>query len=133
MTKTYTLSNGREVKVTAKNKRVSKHWGTEHYAYTIVIDVDGDSYKTTYHDSGMNYVRGVSYPKTLIGNAVNCILLDADSYDCNPTLVDFLDEYGYDSEGDEGRKAFEGCREAYEAMNRLLGRNERNELVELTD
>lgn len=133
MTKTYTLSSGTQVKVTAKNKRVSNHWGHLHYAYTIVIDVDGDTYKTTFHDSGMNYSRGVSYPKDLINSAVNCTMLDADSYDHNPTLEEFLDEYGYDWEDENGYKAFAGCREAYERISRMLTLDEQNELVEMTD
>ena len=134
MTKTYELKTGKQVKVSASHKRKSVTWGQEHFAYTIEMSVGDEKYRTTFHDSAMHYPYGHATTQ-MIDSAVNCTILDADSYDHNRTFQDFCDEYGYDLELDEknARNAFEGCREAYEALERLLTQDEMNELVEMTD
>lgn len=132
MTKIYTLSTGKQVKVTAKNKRVAKKFfGQEHYAYTITIEVDDKVFKTTFHDSINNYRRGKGATSEMIDTAVDCIGMDYDSYDYNPDLNDFLDEYGYDPEEDKGRKVYEACKATFNALNQMFTREEMGELSDI--
>lgn len=132
MTKTYTLSNGTEVKVTAKNKRVAKKFmDAEHYAYTITIEVDDKMFKTTFHDSVRNYQFGKGATKEMIDTALDCILMDYDSYDYNQNLQDFMDEYGYDPEDNTGEKVFNACKATFNALNEMFSREDLNELNEM--
>ena len=134
MTKTYDLPDGRKAKVTAKNKRVAKKFhGAEHYAYTITIEVDDKMFKTTYHDSIHNYRAGVGATEAMIDNALYCILMDYDSYDFNPSLQDFMDEYGYDPEEDKGEKVFYACKATFEGLNAMFSREDLNALNKAVD
>ena len=133
MTKTYTLSNGKTVKVTAKNKRKSTKWGQEHFAYTLTMEVDDKMYKTTFHDSAVNCWHGIGATEKMIDSAIYCIIMDYDSYDYNPVLEDFIDEYGYDPEEKTGRIVYEDCKATYEALNQMFTRSEMEELYDLAD
>lgn len=134
MTKTYDLPDGRKVKVTAKNKRVAKKFmNAEHYAYTITVEVDDKMFKTTFHDSVRNYQLGKGATKEMIDNALDCILMDSDSYDYNRNLQDFMDEYGYDPEENTGEKVFNACKATYEALSIMMTREEMNDLVEVLE
>ena len=133
MTKTYTLSTGKAVKVTAKNKRKSKKWGQEHYAYTFTLEADDKMYKDTFHDSAINFIRGIGATKEMIDSIVYCVIMDYDSYDYNPDLDDFINEYGYDREESTGRNVYESCRATYEALNQMFTRAELEELYNLAD
>jgi len=132
MVQTFNI-NGREVKVTAKNKRVAKKWGGAHYAYTITIEVDDKLFKTTFHDSVMNYMRRQGMTKETLYTALDCIFMDYDSYDYNPNLGDFMDEYGYDPEEDEGEKVFNACKQTYNALNAMFSREDLNAFTEAVD
>lgn len=133
MTKTYTLRDGSTFTVTAKNKRKSKHWGQEHFAYTIVIERDGLTYKTTYHDSAMNFYHNQGATEQMINSALNCVVMDYYAYDSNRDFNDFIDEYGYDYEDENGVKAYNGCFEAYTYLKRLFSIEEIDEIAEMTD
>ena len=133
MTKTYTLKSGEQFTVTAKNKRKSNHWGQEHFAYTIVIERDGLTYKTTYHDSAMNFYHNQGATEQMINSALNCVVMDYYAYDSNDALYDFLNEYGYDYEDDKGIKAYIGCFEAYIYLSRMFSIEEIDEISEMTD
>ena len=127
MVHTYTLDNGKKVKVTAKNKRVAKKFfNKEHYAYTIVVEAEGTdiAFKTTYHDSIANYSNGVKCTKDTIDNAVYCIILDADSFRNEPNENDFLREYGYDEDEAQGHKVFNACRDTYKVLYTMLSEEE---------
>lgn len=124
MTKTYTLSNGKVVKATAKNKRVTKKFhGREHYSYTIVLESDGHYFKTTYHDSVYNYNHNKGATEETINDAVYCIVLDADSYIANPDYNEFVNEFGYDDEK-TGRKAYEACKKTFEGLSAMFTEDE---------
>lgn len=134
MTKTYELPNGTKVKVTAKNKRVAKKFmNAEHYAYTITIEVGDKMFKTTYHDSIRNYNIGKGATEEMIDTALDCILMDYDSYDYNPDLNDFMDEYGYDPEDDKGEKVYKACKATFEALNAMFTRKELEDLTNMVD
>jgi hypothetical protein len=134
MTKTYELPNGTKVKVTAKNKRVAKKFmNAEHYAYTITIEVGDKMFKTTYHDSIRNYQLGKGATKEMIDTALDCILMDYDSYDYNPDLNDFMDEYGYDPEDDKGEKVYKACKATFDALNAMFTRQELEDLANMVD
>lgn len=134
MTKTYELPNGTKVKVTAKNKRVAKKFmNAEHYAYTITIEVGDKMFKTTYHDSIRNYNIGKGATEEMIDTALDCILMDYDSYDYNPDLNDFMDEYGYDPEDDKGEKVYKACKATFDALNAMFTRQELEDLTNMVD
>jgi hypothetical protein len=134
MTKTYELPNGTKVKVTAKNKRVAKRFmNAEHYAYTITIEVGDKMFKTTYHDSIRNYNIGKGATEEMIDTALDCILMDYDSYDYNPDLNDFMDEYGYDPEDDKGEKVYKACKATFDALNAMFTRQELEDLTNMVD
>lgn len=134
MTKTYELPNGTKVKVTAKNKRVAKKFmNAEHYAYTITIEVGDKMFKTTYHDSIRNYNIGKGATEEMIDTALDCILMDYDSYDYNPDLNDFMDEYGYDPEDDKGEKVYKACKATFNALNAMFTRQELEDLTNMVD
>lgn len=130
MKKTYTLKSGRAVQVTASNKRVSNTWGGRHYAYTATISVDGEEYRTTFHDSVANFGRGISYPEGMTDDILGCVVLDASSFEEYPVLHDFLHAYGYDAWDRAGIKAWEGCREASEHLRRMLSQEDMEELFQ---
>lgn len=118
--------------MTAKNKRVAKRFhDAEHYAYTVTVEVGNKMFKTTFHDSVRNYELGKGATKEMIDNALDCILMDYDSYDYNPNLQDFMDEYGYDPEENTGKQVYEACKATYKALSIMMTREELNDLVEV--
>lgn len=133
MTKVYTLKDGRQVKVTAKNKRESRKWGLIHFAYTIVIEFEGETFKDTYNDSHVNWCNAKGATKEMIDNAVDCIIEDASAYDYHQSLEDFLDAYGYDPEDKEGIDAYFGCKETYDGLKKMFTTEDLSELTELTN
>jgi hypothetical protein len=125
MTKTYTLSNGKVVTATAKNKRVTKKFhGSDHYAYTIVLESDGHYFKTSFHDSVYNYRANKGATEEMINNAIYCIILDGDSYKANPNFNDFINEFGYDEDDKNGRKVYDGCKKTYECLCAMFTEDE---------
>lgn len=130
---TFTLGNGDSFTVTAKNKRKSTHWGQEHYAYTIVIERNGLEYKTTFHDSAVNYWHNRGPSEQMLKSALDSVLMDYNAYDSNKEFNDFIDEYGYDYEDEKGVKAYIGCFETYTYLNRLFTLEELNEIAEMVD
>ena len=128
MKKSYTLKSGRAVQVTAGNKRVSLVWGDRHFAYTATIAVDGEEYRTTFHDSVANFQRGISYPEGMTDSILESVVLDATSYEEFPVLEDFLRAFCYPYGDREGIKCWEGCREASEHLRRMLSEEDFQEL-----
>jgi hypothetical protein len=132
MTKTYKLPNGKEIKVTAKNKRVAKKFhNAEHYAYTIIVETSDGSYRTTFHDSIYNYSRGLSVRLKDFDGIVECIISDYSAYDYNTLLMDFLNEFGYEPDSKEGERAYYGCKETFDGLNAFLTREDLNEWNEM--
>jgi hypothetical protein len=133
MTKTYTLKDGRQVKVTAKNKRESNKWGMTHFAYTIVIEFEGKTFKDTFHDSHVNWRNGKGATKEMIDDAVDCTIEDADAYDFHRGLDDFINAFGYDSQEKEGAEVYYACKKTCEALMEMFTYEELSELTELTN
>lgn len=135
MTNTYTLSNGRIVKASLTNKRIAKKFhNEEHFAYTLTIEVDDKMFKTTFHGSVMDYRHNVRVSKSMIDTALDCVILDYDSYDYNRNLRDFLDEYGYlDGDEERGERIYLACRGTFVALNEMFTREELNELTDMVN
>jgi len=127
MERIFTLSDGRLVKVSAKNRRTSTIWSDTHYAYTITVTCGNDSYKTTFHDSPMNYNHGVKVTMGMLDDALYCLLSDYDAYDSNPTYRDFAISFGYEDEK-EGMKAYKTCKAAYDGLSAMFSRSDLSEL-----
>ena len=132
MTKIYTLSNGKQVKVTVNNQRVSKKYSGEHFAYSIVLGVVGDNkvYRTTFHDTPLHYRNGVGPTEEMIDGAISAIIQDFDTYDKYQLLESFLEGEGYDpyEEYEIGEKAYNACMATYKGIIKLLNRREVEEL-----
>ena len=128
MKKVYTLKSGRTVEVTASNKRVSTTWGDRHFAYTATIAVDGEEFRTTFHDSVANFQRGISYPDGMTDSILESVVLDAVCYEDHTSLDEFLHHYCYEPGDREGIKCWEGCREASEHLRRMLSEEDFQEL-----
>lgn len=135
MVHTYTLSNGKKVNVTLKNKRVNKNFfgrNAEHYAYTVVVEAEGSkiAYKTTFHDSIANYRSGKGPSVALIDEGVYSIIMDADSYKANPNYNDFANEFGYSEDEEKGRKVYKACKDTHDILNAMLTEEEIDSLYE---
>lgn len=116
----FTLPNGKEVKVTAKNKRVAKKFfDKEHYAYTLTVEVDDKMLKTTYHDSVANYEKRRGATREMIENALYCVILDADSYLNAPNYLEFIDTFGYE-DNNYGKRVFSACKATYDELYAML-------------
>lgn len=120
----FTLPDGKQVKVTAKNKRVAKKFfDKEHYAYTLTVEVDDKMLKTTYHDSVANYNKGQGATQEMIENALYCVILDADSYYNAPNYLEFIDAFGYEDD-DHGKRVFNACKATYDELYTMLSGEE---------
>ena len=132
MVQTFNI-NGREVKVTAKNKRVAKKFfDKEHYAYTLTVEVGDKMLKTTYHDSVANYEERRGATREMIENALYCVILDADSYLNAPNYLEFIDTFGYE-DSDYGKRVFNACKATYDELYAMLSGEEVDALYDMVN
>lgn len=59
---------------------------------------------------------------------LQCVLMDASSYECTQDIDTFANEFGYDSIS-ECLRAFEGCQNAYNYINDTIGIDKIEELI----
>ena len=60
---------------------------------------------------------------------LSCLFLDASAYEESRDLLDFVNEYGYETETG-ARKAYKACKRTYKALHRLFSEEELEELYE---
>lgn len=115
MTFTFTLSDNQKDLFTSKHKR-----------YDVALENNG---KTEHFDFQTSYELKPEDRNDFL----YCVLSDAQSYgayeglDDLEAIVEFSDEFGY-SNAKECVKAFKGCKENWEKLNRLFTEKQLNEL-----
>lgn len=94
--------------------------------YKVTIRYNGHQYSTTYTCNCREIVKKI--------NVLDCLLMDADSYDCYDCIEDFASEFGYDLYTYEDRKqaneVWNGCKRTSKALHRMFTTDEIMELVD---
>ena len=127
MKKTFTLNDEKIVNVKATNKGTSSALlGEPHYKYEIAIVVNDERRTFVYHDSIYNYVHGCK-DEHLIENAVDAIISDAYAYINNSSVMEFINEFGYEDYA-KGQRVYDACKKSYEKLAALLSDEEIEEL-----
>ena len=128
MTEKFTLSNGKEVKVSVRrNGTSSVMLNGKHYKYKVIVEVNNITKYFNFHDSIANYIRG-AYP--IVGECLRCVLMDAIAYNDNRHPQDFANEFGYEVGTREFVRVYNGCEKAYYKMLSMLSLDEMYELYD---
>lgn len=102
--------------------------------YTVTVKGSHGTYITTYNNSK---AAGHETPDKM--DILHCFLSDANCYEYTQNLKNFCLEFGY-TERDEfgeqprmkdGLKAYNACKRAYEALNRIFTETEIEKLQEI--
>lgn len=91
-----------------------------HVKYDVTIEYNGISYTTEYQTTQNVKKDDVIY----------CLLMDASSYEFTPNLYDFLREFGYNNDIEQGVHAFEGCKQTFENLNIIFTTEELEKIRE---
>lgn len=94
--------------------------------YNMELSFNGESYEFTYTDSVMAY-RNCEEPD--FKNVMKCLLLDKSAYDSCEDIDDFQGQFGYEKVS-ECLKAYNGCKETSEALDRVFTEEELEKLDE---
>ena len=144
-----------QVKITIKESAIKPSSFTKgnHKEYKLTLSYKGNEFNFTFHDSVYNYEKKIKLNKM---DALNSVLLDASAYAQSRDEKDFLNnfycnvsdpyedymrgmefhtlyEYYAKENVDElkaGLKAYRGCKETYNALNRIFTSAELDELYE---
>lgn len=142
-----------QVKITIESSVVKSSPFTRgnHREYKLRLSYNGNEFNFTFHDSVYNWQNNKKLNKM---DALNSILLDAHCFENCRDEKEFLNEFGYDefdlynyyqngySFSDmygfaakkdvdalkAGLKAYRGCKETYNALNRIFTSEELDEL-----
>lgn len=77
-----------------------------------------------------SYQCNPTYTTPNLEDVLESLLCDASSYDCYRDIDEFATEFGYEKVS-ETLKAYNGCKEAYEALQKMFNEEELEELYEL--
>lgn len=95
--------------------------GVKRWNYRIQVIINGSVLKFTWHDSVHEWMHGNNImTKEKYVTAFYCALSDAISYEQNPTLEDFKDEFGYDSENYTAINVFKSCKELFDQFREVF-------------
>ena len=94
--------------------------------YEVELSYNGRTYTTHYTDSVMAYRNGEDID---FKRVMECLLLDKSAYDSCRDIDDFQAEFGYDKVS-ECLKAYNGCKETSEALDRIFTEEELEQLQE---
>ena len=94
--------------------------------YEVELNYNGKTYTAYYIDSVRAYRNG---EEINFRNVMECLLMDKSAYDCYPDIDDFQNEFGYEKVS-ECLKAYNGCKETSEGLERLFTEEELEELKE---
>lgn len=127
--------NDIKVRIEAEYQGTAQPWadGHDHSHFKVTITSEDDEEYTTdyYAQRGLTCLEGED-----AANVLQCVLSDASCYDCCDGNIDeFAQEFGYEAKDGISRiiKAFEGCKQAQEAMERLGLYQHGGELSEAID
>lgn len=78
------------------------------------------------------YQCNIAHSKPNIKDCMDCLLLDASSYEQSQDILDFANEFGYDMYEDKAkvRKIYNACKKTYNRLNTIFTDVELNELYE---
>lgn len=92
--------------------------------YSVTIRYNGKQYTTTYTCSCHEVVKKI--------NVLDCLLMDADSYDMYDCIEDFASEMGWDWDCPADRKkvteVWNSCRKTSKALHRMFTTEELEDL-----
>ena len=94
--------------------------------YEVELNYNGRTYTTHYTDSVMAYRNGKDID---FKRVMECLLLDKSAYDNCRDIDDFQAEFGYEKVS-ECLKAYNGCKETSEGLDRLFTEEELEQLQE---
>ena len=94
--------------------------------YEVELNYNGRTYTTYYTDSVMAYRNGEGID---FKRVMECLLLDKSAYDSCRDIDDFQAEFGYEKVS-ECLKAYNGCKETSEGLDRLFTEEELDQLQE---
>ena len=94
--------------------------------YEVELNYNGRTYTTHYTDSVMAYRNGKDID---FKRVMECLLLDKSAYDNCRDIDDFQAEFGYEKVS-ECLKAYNGCKETSEALDRIFTEEELEQLRE---
>lgn len=94
--------------------------------YEVELNYKGNSYITYYTDSVMAYRNGEDID---FERVMECLLLDKSAYDSCTDIDDFQAQFGYEKVS-ECLKAYNGCKETSEALDRMFTEEELEQLRE---
>ena len=94
--------------------------------YEVELNYNGRTYTTYYTDSVMAYRNGEGID---FKRVMECLLLDKSAYDNCTDIDDFQAEFGYEKVS-ECLKAYNGCKETSEALDRIFTEEELEQLRE---
>lgn len=92
--------------------------------YEVELNYNGRTYTTSYTDSVMAYRngKGIDFKQVM-----ECLLLDKSAYDSCTDIDDFQNQFGYEKVS-ECLKAYNGCKETSEGLERLFTEEELEQL-----
>lgn len=91
-----------------------------HTRFDVIMEYNGEIYETSYQ---CNYKTGQKLKKDII----YCLLMDADCFENCQDIDDFQMEFGYEK-ASELIKAYNGCKETYQAFKKIFNDKELEEL-----
>lgn len=100
----------------SKVDTVSNKYGNAN-RYRLTLENNGEKYNTTFTDSIYNTQCGEVSSKF---HMLYCVVTDAQAYKGFTDHFDFMEEFGYE-DVKTVRKVYEGCKSAYEGLERLVG------------
>ena len=108
-----------------KSETISDNYGTRTH-YLLELYYNANTYVFDYTDSVMAYKNGEDLNYR---NVMECLLLDKSAYDSCRDIDDFQAEFGYEKVS-ECLKAYNGCKETSEGLERLFTEEELEQLQE---
>lgn len=94
--------------------------------YSVTIRYNSKQYTTTYTCSCHHRPRNI--------DIMDCLLMDADNYDCYDCIEDFASDMGWDWYDYEDRKkaneVWNGCKKTSKALRRMFTTDELMELID---
>lgn len=97
--------------------------------YRLECEVNGHTFRFTWHDSISAWAEGErTMTERKYINAFSNALSDAISYLQCPTLEDFINEFGYDTEDYCAEKVYEACGVMYNEFAQIFSEQEMYDL-----
>jgi len=104
----------------AKNPK-SKKFTPNHTIFSCRISYNKKRYN-------FEYQCNTNFEMPTLERVINCLMLDAESYDNYIDVADFANSFGYDNDLDEARRIYGACKKTSDALHRLFTDTELTEI-----